>query len=67
MITLEELKKMNTAKLAEELNAAKKELFKITFDVKTGQSKNTHKIKNYRKYIAQIETLIQETNINQPS
>lgn len=58
MKTLEELKKIDPKKLSEELQSAEKDLFKYTYDVKNGQSKNTHQIRNYRKYIARIKTII---------
>ncbi len=58
MKTLEELKKTDTKKLQEELQLAEKDLFKYTYDVKNGQSKNTHQVRNYKKYIARIKTTI---------
>ncbi|MEK7126527.1 MAG: 50S ribosomal protein L29 [Patescibacteria group bacterium] len=57
MKTLEELKKTDTKKLQEELQLAEKDLFKYTYDVKNGQSKNTHQVRNYKKYIARIKTI----------
>lgn len=58
MKTIEELLKLDLEKLLEELNSVKTDLFKVTFDVKNGQSKNTHKIRNYKKQIARIKTII---------
>lgn len=60
MKTIEELLKLDLEKLLEELNLVKNDLFKVTFDVKNGQSKNTHKIRDYKKQIARIATVIQE-------
>jgi ribosomal protein L29 len=62
MKTLEELRKLDIKKLLEELNEAKKTLFKIRFEVNNGQSKNHHKIPIRRKHIAQIKTIIKEIN-----
>lgn len=58
MKTLEELKKTDPKKLQDELTSAKKDLFKYAYDVKNGQSKNTHQIRNYKKYIARVSTAI---------
>ncbi len=65
MKTLElvELKKMSAAKLEAELQNAYKALFETKFKVRNSESKNSHMIKNYKKYIAQIKTVIH----NQPS
>ncbi len=53
----DELKKLDLTKLHEELNNEKKELFKVRFDVKTGQSKNSHLIKKHKRQIARINTI----------
>ena len=58
LIELDQLKKMDPKKLNEELTAAKKDLFKVSFEVVSGQAKNSHEIKAYRKYIAKIQTLL---------
>ena len=41
---LEELKKLDTIKLNEELNENRKTLFKVKFEIKSGQSKNYHSL-----------------------
>lgn len=58
MHTTEELRKLETAQLLEALKQAKKDLFKIAFEVTNGQAKNNHDVKKNRKYIAQIKTVI---------
>ncbi len=60
MLKTDELKKLEAGKLLEELEKAKKELFKIRFDVESGQSKSHHLIGKRRKYIARIKTLIKQ-------
>lgn len=60
MKTTDELRKLDPAKLLEELEKAKKNLFKIKFDVENGQSKSHHLIGKNRKYVARIETLINQ-------
>ncbi len=56
----EELKKMDRKKLEEELAEMKKNYFKTKFEVKTGQSKNSHQISSYKKQIARIKTILRE-------
>lgn len=57
-IEIDQLRKMDSSKLQEELEAIKKELFKVSFEVKNGQSKNSHLVRNYKKYIARIQTIL---------
>ncbi|NBH82649.1 50S ribosomal protein L29 [bacterium C-53] len=55
---LEELKSKSAAELKEELVAAKKELFNLRFQNATNQLDNTSRIKEVRKNIARIQTVI---------
>ena len=55
-----ELKGKSVEELNEELVAAKKELFNLRFQNATNQSDNTSRIKEVRKNIARIQTLITE-------
>ena len=57
---VEELKAKSAAELNEELVAAKKELFNLRFQNATNQLDNTARIKEVRKNIARIQTLITE-------
>ncbi|MFA7686042.1 MAG: 50S ribosomal protein L29 [Candidatus Gracilibacteria bacterium] len=57
-IELEQLKKLDVSKLKEELATTKTELFRVAFEVKSGQSKNSHLVRDYKKYIARIETIL---------
>ena len=57
---VEELKKKSDAELAQELVAAKKELFNLRFQNATNQLDNTSRIKEVRKNIARIQTIITE-------
>ena len=57
---LEELKAKTAAELNEELVAAKKELFNLRFQNATNQLDNTSRIKEVRKNIARIQTIITE-------
>ena len=55
---LEDLTAKTSAELAEELVAAKKELFNLRFQNATNQLDNTARIKEVRKNIARIQTVI---------
>ena len=57
---VEELKAKTAAELNEELVAAKKELFNLRFQNATNQLDNTSRIKEFRKNIARIQTVITE-------
>ncbi len=55
---VEELRAKSAAELKEELVAAKKELFNLRFQNATNQLDNTSRIKEVRKNIARIQTVI---------
>ena len=57
---VEDLKAKSAAELNEELVAAKKELFNLKFQNATNQLENTSRIKEVRKNIARIQTVITE-------
>ena len=57
---VEDLKAKSAAELNEELVAAKKELFNLRFQNATNQLDNTSRIKDVRKNIARIQTIIAE-------
>ena len=57
---VEDLKAKTSAELNEELVAAKKELFNLRFQNATNQLDNTSRIKEVRKNIARIQTVITE-------
>ncbi|MBR4992811.1 MAG: 50S ribosomal protein L29 [Lachnospiraceae bacterium] len=55
---VEDLQKKTAQDLAKELTDAKKELFNLRFQNATNQLDNTARIKEVRKNIARIETVI---------
>ncbi len=55
---VEDLKTKSAAELVDELTAAKKELFNLRFQNATNQLDNTSRIKEVRKNIARIQTVI---------
>ena len=57
---VEDLKAKSAAELNEELVAAKKELFNLRFQNATNQLDNTSRIKEVRKNIARIQTVLSE-------
>ena len=59
-IYVEDLKAKSATELQEELVAAKKELFNLRFQNATNQLDNTSRIKEVRRNIARIQTVIAE-------
>ena len=57
---VESLMNKTDAELAQELVAAKKELFNLRFQNATNQLDNTARIKEVRRNIARIQTVITE-------
>ena len=57
---VEDLKAKSAVELNDELVAAKKELFNLRFQNATNQLDNTSRIKEVRKNIARIQTVITE-------
>ena len=57
---VEDLKTKSAAELNDELVAAKKELFNLRFQNATNQLDNTSRIKEVRRNIARIQTVITE-------
>ena len=57
---VEDLKAKSAAELNDELVAAKKELFNLRFQNATNQLDNTSRIKEVRKNIARIQTVLSE-------
>ncbi len=57
---VEDLRIKSAAELQDELVAAKKELFNLRFQNATNQLENTSRIKEVRRNIARIQTVIAE-------
>ena len=57
-----DLRNKSAAELSEELVAAKKELFNLRFQNATNQLDNTSRIKEVRRNIARIQTVITEAS-----
>ena len=59
---VEDLKKKSAAELAQDLTDAKKELFNLRFQNATNQLDNTARIKEVRRNIARIQTVITQVS-----
>ena len=59
---MEELRSKSVTELNEDLVAAKKELFNLRFQNATNQLDNTSRIKEVRKNIARIQTVLASQN-----
>jgi large subunit ribosomal protein L29 len=57
---VEDLRSKSAAELNDELVAAKKELFNLRFQNATNQLDNTSRIKEVKKNIARIQTILVE-------
>ena len=62
---VEDLRKQSVDELNAQLIEAKKELFNLRFQNATNQLDNTGRIKEVRKNIARIQTVITEVSKNQ--
>lgn len=65
MKTLEEIRKTESAKLQEELKVLTKQLFEKKFELRNGQAKDSHSIKNLKTEIARIKTVLKEMELIQ--
>ncbi len=58
-----EIREKTQAELQTELSALKSELFKLRFQLVTNQLENPMKVKEVKKSIAQVKTVIREREI----
>jgi large subunit ribosomal protein L29 len=58
---IEELRRMTPDELSSELLSLKKEAFNLRFQRASGQLENTARVRDVRRTIAQIKTLIGES------
>ena len=64
-LTTEALDAMDNAQLTKELEKAKAELFNLRFQQATGQLENPSRMKEIRKTIARIKTVITERELSE--
>ncbi len=58
-----EIRELRTEELQEKLNGFKDELFNLRFQLATGQLENPMRIREVRKSIAQVKTIIREKEL----
>ena len=58
-----EIKDLTTAEIEQKIKALKEELFNLRFQLATGQLENTARIRQVRKDIARMKTIIREREI----
>jgi len=63
-VKVNDIRNMETAELEKQVEDFKKELFGLRFQLATGQLENTAHIKEVRKSIAKIKTVIRERELN---
>jgi large subunit ribosomal protein L29 len=59
-----EINKLNTAEITKKIDELKTELFNLRFQLATGQLENTARIKEVKKDIARMKTIIRERELN---
>ena len=64
-MTAQEIRELDTPALLAKVKEYKKELFGLRFQQATGQLENTARIRQVRKTIARIKTVIRERELNQ--
>ena len=57
------IRELTTVELADELNELKSELFKLRFQYATNQLENPIKIKDVKRDIARVKTIIREREL----
>jgi large subunit ribosomal protein L29 len=58
-----ELRNLDAAELAEKLDEAKEEMFNLRFQLATNQLDNTARLRQVRRDVARISTIIREQEI----
>ncbi|AKS37122.1 MULTISPECIES: 50S ribosomal protein L29 [Anoxybacillus] len=58
-----EIRELTTAEIEQKIKALKEELFNLRFQLATGQLENTARIREVRKAIARMKTVIREREI----
>ncbi|MBM7704958.1 50S ribosomal protein L29 [Metabacillus iocasae] len=58
-----ELRDLTTAEIEQKVKALKEELFNLRFQLATGQLENTARIREVRKAIARMKTVVREREI----
>ncbi|OCA88543.1 50S ribosomal protein L29 [Pradoshia sp. D12] len=59
-----EIRDLTTAEIEQKLKALKEELFNLRFQLATGQLENPARIREVRKAIARMKTVVRERELN---
>ncbi|CRK85289.1 50S ribosomal protein L29 [Neobacillus massiliamazoniensis] len=59
-----ELRDLTTAEIEQKVKSLKEELFNLRFQLATGQLENTARIREVRKALARMKTVIREREIS---
>lgn len=60
-----DIRELNKDELSAKLNDLKSEFFNLRFQLATGQLNNPSSIKNVKKDIARVKTILREMELNQ--
>jgi large subunit ribosomal protein L29 len=63
-VTVQDIRDTETQELLNKVEEYKKELFGLRFQQATGQLENTARVREVRKSIARIKTIIRERELN---
>lgn len=61
---VKDIRDLSNAELQQKLDEMKDELFNLRFQLATGQLENPMRIREVRKTIAQIKTIVRERELN---
>ncbi|HWR55525.1 MAG: 50S ribosomal protein L29 [Bacillota bacterium] len=61
---VKDIRDLSNAELQQKLDGMKDELFNLRFQLATGQLENPMRIREVRKTIAQIKTIVRERELN---
>ncbi|HLR09165.1 MAG TPA: 50S ribosomal protein L29 [Bacillota bacterium] len=59
----EEIRDLTTAEIEQKIQSLKEELFNLRFQLATGQLENTARIREVRKSIARMKTIIRQREL----
>lgn len=59
-----EIRELTTAEIEQNLKSLKEELFNLRFQLATGQLENTARIREVRKSIARLKTVVRERELS---
>lgn len=62
---IKEIRELSTADMIAKEKELKKELFNLRFQLATGQLEDTARLRNVRKTIARIKTVLREQELSQ--